>query len=202
LKGTLEVEASTQVEDLGGRSTAQWRYAIPPEELALWGEGFTATVDPADDVVESDEFNNTYTVGSARLLRVHFYKIDIHNDHEPAYRGKGEFEFIFWASGFRNGEKVVNEYEWRSYHWGEGEHAMNLSISPNLLSSDDLAIHVAGYECDTEGAEVGDSDDIGNVDYLHSHDGAQTGSWKGGGDFSATSDIGDYTVYWRLEMAE
>ena len=79
---------------------------------------------------------------------------------------------------------------------------MSLSISPDLLSSDDLAIHVGGYESDAQGIETGSPDEIGDVDFMHSHDGSQEGSWKGGGDFSATSDLGDYTVYWRLELVE
>ena len=79
---------------------------------------------------------------------------------------------------------------------------MNLSISPILLSGDDLAIRVAGYESDCKNGEIGSPDEIGNVYYTHSHDGTQEGNWKGGGEFSATSDMGDYTVYWRLVLAE
>ena len=189
-----------ELENLGGRKTIEWRYLLFPDEPALWGEGFTVTVNPDRDCLESEYYNNTFTVGPSQVDYVHIYKIDIHDDHDGWPRGPGELEFGFSALTGQDGSVTRDHFLRRGWQWSKGMHEVNVRLYPCLEDSEDLVLRVYLWEDDA--AELGSPDDGGNVSVTHNHDGTLEGSWKGGGEFSSTSDEGDYTIYYRIVMAE
>jgi hypothetical protein len=97
----------------------------------------------------------------------------------------------------------------RDYHWGEGEHAINnLFFYPTLEDNDSLVIWVSGDEDDYLSSGT---DKCGQVHVYHSSDGTRSdisenrgcflkGSWKGGGEFSELSDMGNYKIYYRIML--
>jgi len=145
-------------------------------------------------IEESNENNNDYHIGSARIKEVHFYQMDIHDNCESWIRGpKGEFEFDFTV---RDGNGLHNVSVSRDYHWAEGMHEMNAVLSPILSDNEELIISVGGIEDDSPG--LNPHYYICGIYETHSHDISVEGNWKVGGEFSATGCNNEFTVYYRI----
>jgi len=192
-------------EDLPAKTGSLMAVDFPAEDAGLWGGKITLTVDPSNKIEEMGENNNSYQIGAARIKAVQFYKIYIYDDHEKRSSNKGEWSIFFRLHQRRNESLVSGFYLFRDYHWDEGEHAINnLYLYPTLEDNDKLSIRVAGFEEDALS-----SDFCGEVKVYHSPDGTHSDyldsrgylireSWKGGGEYSELSDMGDYKIYYRI----
>lgn len=182
------------METIQPRLSALMTLELSPSEMHLWQDEIQLLVDPLNEVEESVEHNNMYTIGSPRINAVQFYKIEIENIHDRD--GEGELTFLFTISG---------RAAWRNYQWSVGEHQINnLYLHPEseyFYSGDhgeffgSLLVQVTGYEFDPMSRQS----NIGSTLVIsHPYDASEENSWKHGGEYSAQSDTGDFTVYYRI----
>jgi len=168
---------------------------LSPEDAGRWGGEVDLSADTFAVIDESNENNNDYHIGSARIKEIHFYQMDIHDNCESWVRGpKGEFEFTFalLENGIY-GDPIVSIG--RDYQWSEGMHNMNVVFTPTLNDNDDLYISVSAVEDDGPG--LNPYYYMLGVRETHSHDISVEGNWKAGGEFSATNG-NEFTVYYRI----
>jgi len=197
------------VPELHG-AAGQWvKTSILPQERAQWGSGAMLTVDPMDVVPESDEENNEYELGSARVKAVRFIKVDIHDDHDSdRYRNNpGEIKVWLTVRKTHDGEFIDCGRIRREYQWHEGMHELGGAVIPVEMEKD-AYLSVRSWITEDDDYPVPDSDWGGWVRTYFSPDGnpypdaspyyTHMGSWKGGGDYEQYSDMGDYTIYYRL----
>ena len=184
-----------------------------PGEAVKWAGEINLTIDPLDNISESNESNNEYHLGSTRVKNIQFYKIHIDNDHDKY--SKGEWNLYFEVSRFTNGIWEVPQEVGVHHTWGEGDHGLSNSIDLNLSADDSLLIIVHGYEDDFIASKYGtmgavavyfspDSNPVPGVEVLqtmtwnYAKGFTHLGSWETGGDYAIESDMGDYTIYFRI----
>jgi hypothetical protein len=186
---------------LNPHETYVWETSYDP----VWAGGFTASVDTENRIAESDEDNNFYEKGHITLKAVEFYMVDIHSTSDYGQWSEdpdqGEFRFRFeanerWAlrPQIRGGKVVFKPgvHEMGSM-WFE-----DVILSPELDWDEDLYIAVHGWEEDYGDPFSQVWENVGTIQFTHSHDISQEGSWKRGGEFHDTSSGGYFTFYWRL----
>lgn len=178
------------VPSLSGK-VGRWVVVNLPGKREDWAEGITLTVDPYDAVPESEEENNQYHLSGPNIKEVRVYKIEIFNDHEARKSNPGEWKLRF-------GSYPPPTNIWRNYQWGEGTHQINnLVFYPetdnNIYQTDRFFIDVKAYENDPSRIEY-----VGRASGLHLDDPTDPNTWKQGGNFVATSDSGDFKIYYRI----
>jgi hypothetical protein len=201
--GFLELEGAVPP-----RSQKLLTMDLEPDQIALWSESITLEADPFDAVVELDENNNQYEIGAARIKQIQIYQIDVHNDHDP--NSKGEWEL--WIEAY---EVPSGATDWnlvivpdRKYNWGTGLHNINnLNLNLNIGTNDSFGLRIWGVEDDvlTSNEWLGlvwvyYSPDSNPVPLLADNYFGLMGSWKNGGEYSVTSNTGDYTIYYRVVL--
>jgi hypothetical protein len=180
-----------------------------PQEMDLWADKINLTIDPLDNVTESNEVNNTYQIGEARIKRVVFTKSIVYDDHD--WNNDGEWDLKFYACIFPclNNEALTIDFTY-DYWWGPGSHTIDSVFFKPVMESDDvLMLGTWGYEKD-QGVIFGGTN-LGEVKVYHTPDGAtipdldaagytHMGSWKNGGTFPVMSDKGDYEIFYEIVM--
>ena len=201
------------IPQIGPRLVVSVTIDILPETISLWGGEINMTIDPLENILESDEGNNDYQIGAVRFKELQIYEIDIHNDHDKY--SKGEWRILFEVSRMHSGVWEVPQVGSKYNTWGESGHNLsNLVFTPNLGDNDPLLLNVYGWEDDNLDA----NDWLGCVAVYFSPDGNPIGavelltpagygyecqfhhlnSWKDGGEYSIDSSTGDYTLYFRI----
>lgn len=204
------------VPQISPKSTVIVEMDLEQGDETLWRREIDLEIDPLDNIPESNENNNTYKIGTARVESIQFYQVDVHNDHDKYT--KGEWTLIFRVSRFHLGVwEVPQSYISPEKKWGEGMHDISTSFNLNLADGDSLLIAVDGYETDPISAKSGT---VGAVVVYFSPDGypipevevleiatynfaqqfSHQGSWKPGGSYALTSDKGDFTIYFTLVL--
>jgi hypothetical protein len=181
-----------------------------PQEMDLWAGEINLTIDPLDNVNESDEDNNNYQIGEARIKRVVFTQSIVYDDHD--WNNDGEWDLRFYVCNepclYYEAPTINFIYD---YWWGPGSHTIDsVFFTPNVESDDILVLGTWGYEKDV-GFEYGSNTSLGKVKVYHTPDGVaipaldaagytHMGSWKNGGTFPAMSDKGDYEIIYEIVM--
>ncbi len=163
---------------------------LNPEEMGLWGGKVTLKVDPNDEIEESNNDNNGYMIGEARIKAVQLSKIIIYDDHD-AGSNKGEIYLFFrWGSGTIE----------RDYHWEEGEHALGDCYAyPTLADNEYLKIRISLSEEDDRPFNWR-IQSLGSCEIIFSPDPLDENTWKAGGVFECPSDTWDFKAIFRIIM--
>jgi len=170
-----------------------------PDEMSLWGGRIILRVDPNNQTEESNEGNNSFTIGAARIKAVQLYKIIIYDDHD-AGSNKGEMHVVF---NYSSGSLDYIRGPWdsvtsREYQWGEGEHLLyDWFHYPRMSEDDFLKIRIGLWENDDLPWDYRNQY-MGDIYVTHSPDPTQENSWKGGGEFEFPSPTWDFKAFYRI----
>ena len=185
--------------NLFARSGALIEMDLLPDEMSLWGGRIILRVDPNNQTEESNEGNNSFTIGAARIKAVQLYKIIIYDDHD-AGSNKGEMHVVF---NYSSGSLDYIRGPWdsvtsREYQWGEGEHLLyDWFHYPRMSEDDFLKIRIGLWENDDLPWDYRNQY-MGDIYVTHSPDPTQENSWKGGGEFEFPSPTWDFKAFYRI----
>lgn len=185
---------------LFARTERALKIDLNPEEMGLWGGKITLKVDPNDEIEESNNDNNGYMIGEARIKAVQLSKIILYDDHD-AGSNKGEiFVFFRWHSGADESTPWYDPTMFieREYHWSEGEHTIgNAYTYPVLADNEYLNIIISLSEEDDRPFNWR-SQKLGSCEILFGPDLNQEYTWKAGGEYECPSDTWDFKAFFRI----
>ena len=165
------------------------------DEMHLWGGRITLKVDPHNTTQESNEDNNGYTIGAARIKAVQIYKVIIYNDHEGRSGNPGEF-MLYFSLSKENAPFEERDFILRYYQWHEGDHAIHDWFYYPVISENDT-LELLGRIWERDDLPIRGAF-LGSIDVLHGPDATQADSWKGGGEFSVLSTKEEYLLFYRI----
>ncbi len=140
---------------------------INDEARAAMMDGYSVTVDPMDTLVETDEDNNTYTVGPSVTLRLHWYAVNTfyyryyrYSNHTQQQRFNldvttGHFAVISsdtdlsptiadWSTGWFNLEREVQSGPLEGSVLGEQQHNLHEWVEFTIPGDEYLYVAVSG----------------------------------------------------------
>jgi len=166
----------------------------------LFSTGFEVFVDPINLITEINENNNSFKLNPISINYIEFYKIDIHNTKEGVWRGpEGEIFLTGRIDDFHFRRPSNTNKVW-SLTGGPvdiGGILEPMVFYPTPSPFEGVYIFIRGEEDDDWREEF-----MGDVHYFLSSDFFDGTTWKRGGDYSATSSEGDFTLYWRIVLNE
>jgi hypothetical protein len=135
-------------------------------------------------------------------IRVTLEKIQVTDDEEPFFKGKGEFQFYSQVSSNDNGGQTSKrKFPLKKYHHLGASPGTNEVILGEVMFEgyveNDLFVHIGGVELDTF-----DADDVLNT-YKRAF-GGKPADWirhYGPDTTPAVEDVGGWKVWYRIEYA-
>jgi hypothetical protein len=131
-------------------------------------EGYTVSVDPTNDIEETDEENNTYTVRPGAVLRLHW--VSVHSHYYPYYSASngtqdqrynltvttgapepissagsfGSTTVANWSTGRYELEREIQSGPWEGARLGEQQHNLNEWAEFSIAGDEYLYLRASG----------------------------------------------------------
>jgi hypothetical protein len=131
-------------------------------------EGYTVSVDPTNDIEETDEENNTYTVPPGAVLRLHW--VSVHSHYYPYYSASdstqeqrysltvstgapepissvgsfGSNTVATWSTGRYDLEREIQSGPWEGARLGSQQHNLNEWVEFSIAGDEYLYLRASG----------------------------------------------------------